>query len=92
MGSKTKLKFKYKGELMAISDLMRYSLVNEKVLRDRLTRLNWPAGKALTEKTKRQINGNIPSAASVSANESRRLRKAKKFKMFAQCSGRCNPK
>ena len=92
MGRKATLKFEYKGELMTVSELMPYSLVDRSTLRDRLIKLRWPVNKALIQKTQRQVNGNIPSKASVSANEAKRSRKTKEFKLFAQCTARCNAK
>ena len=89
-------KFKYKGELLTLTELMEFSSVRRSVLSDRLIKLGWGIDRALNAATSVQVSKGLSSKHTVDAEISREERKVKdKIKevgMFATCSARCNAK
>lgn len=79
----------YKDKLMTLSELMPFCVVEKKTLKARLKR-GWEVEAALTKPlgefqgvgTKRAVNSEI----------NKHNKKTKKFKIFAQCTRRCNAK
>ena len=88
MGRYATVKYKYKGEMLTLAQLMPYSSVHRDTLYQRL-RAGWDIDEALTKKVH-----HIKDPVSVGAvnRELSRSRKKIKLTVFAQCTSRRNSK
>ena len=82
-------KYKYRGLILTVTELMPFCAVEKKTL---ISRLNggWDVEKAVT--TKLGSYSNMGTKRSVNAGINAHNKKAKKISVFAQCSRRCNAK